>query len=345
MNVLNQRITDQWAMYHGDSCEAIKGLPDGKIGFTIFSPPFTNLYIYSDSLRDMGNCKDSGEFFDHFSFLIPELLRITIPGRLCAVHCKDLPTYMGRDGMAGLDDFPGEIVRRFKSFGWSFHSRITIWKCPVTERERTNNNGLLHATAVRDRSQLRQGMADFLLVFRKWPTSGLMSDEPVRRYPIKFDADGEEIQTPNVAFTEYIGECDPAIDMSHPSPYARKKRKDGDVGQSINIWQRYADPIWWDINQARVLNTDIARDDKDEKHICPLQLDVIERAVDLWSNKGDIVFSPFAGIGSEGYGSVRLGRRFIGIELKQSYYIQACRNLERAAMEAGGDFFGMEISQ
>jgi DNA modification methylase len=304
-NAIEQIITDKYALYLGDCCQVIGGLPDAKVGLSVFSPPFCNLYIYSDSECDMGNCKDSAEFFEHFSFLIGELYRVTIPGRLAVIHCKDLPRYYGRDGAAGLTDFPGEIIRAFEAKGWSYHSRVTIWKCPVVERERTNNNGLLHGTACRDRSQLRQGMADFLIVMRRPPLSGLASDEPVT------------LGRGDVAFEDYVGERDPDKSIPHPSPYARKGTRGGsERDRSILIWQRYADPVWFDINQQRVLNYAIARDDRDEKHICPLQLDVIERAIHLWSNPGDIVFSPFGGIGSEPYCALKLGRRAVAIELK-----------------------------
>lgn len=317
-----EHISDHFALYCGDSCELIKTIPDNSIGFSVFSPPFVNLYIYSDSERDMGNCKDEREFFEHFNFLIEDLLRVTIPGRLCAVHCKDLPLYFGRDGATGLKDFPGDIIRAFEAKGWTFHSRVTIWKCPVTERERTNNNGLLHKTATRDRSQLRQGMADFMVVFRKVPVGSLMSEQPVT-------LDNGR------GFEQYVGTCDPSTSQDHPSPHARKKPAQGEVGRSIDIWRRYAEPVWWDIDQTNVLNHTAAREAKDEKHICPLQLDVIERAVHLWSNPGDIVFTPFAGIGSEVVGAIRHGRRGIGIELKESYYRQAVKNCEAAVAKRG----------
>lgn len=322
MTAKDQTITENYSLYLGDCIEVIKGIPDNTIGFQIWSPPFALIYIYSDSIRDMGNCKDEAEFFQHFDFLIPELYRVTIPGRLCAVHCKDLPKYFGRDGATGLKDFPGEIVRHFESFRWEFHSRVTIWKCPVTERERTNNNGLLHKTATRDRSQLRQGMADYLLLFRKMPTDGtLMSAEPVTI--------GDGVN----GFEHYIGSADPSTNADHPSKFARKKCAAGEAGRSIDIWRRYAEPVWWDIDQQDVLNYQLGRDNKDEKHICPLQLGVIERAIQIWTNPNDIVLSPFAGIGSEIFCAVKMGRRGIGIELKSSYYQQAVLNCERAARD------------
>lgn len=318
MNCINQKHSEKWSAYEGDSCEVLQAFPTDSIDLSVYSPPFVGLYIYSDSERDLGNCKTWPEFFEHYRFLIRELHRVTVPGRLSVVHCKDMPAYHHRDGYAGLQDFPGEIIKAHEAEGWSYHSRVTIWKCPVVERERTNNNGLLHKTLLRDRSQLRQGMADYLIVFRKTPAEGLESAKPV-----KSDAGLET----------YCGvdDCDPRVAGSfHPSPYARKSVASV---TSINIWRRYAEPVWWDINQQDVLNAKIARDDRDEKHICPLQLDVIERCVQLWSNPGDVILSPFMGIGSEGYVAVKMGRKFIGVELKPSYFRVAVDNLRAVESE------------
>jgi DNA modification methylase len=305
-----QAVGKSWTMCLGDCIEGMADLPEDSIDFCIHSPPFSNLYIYSDSERDMGNCSDDEEFFKHYRFCIDQILRVTVPGRLCAVHCKDLPRYANVYGTTGLIDFPGAIIYEFEQAGWVYHSRVTIWKCPVIERERTNNNGLLHKTVQRDRSQVRQGMADYLLVFRKPPADGdgLMSKKPIS----------------SKGFDRYVGECDPRVSKDHPSPFARKSRSSA---ESIDIWQRYADPVWFDINQTNVLNFKEATSEKDVKHICPLQLDLIERAVHIWSDEKDVVLSPFAGIGSEGIGSLRLNRRFIGFELKPEYFEVACRNL------------------
>lgn len=312
----NQCMNEKFAIYNSDCIEGVSKLPDESIHFSIYSPPFVGLYIYSDSCRDMGNCKTNDEFFEHYKFLIKEIYRVTIPGRLTAIHCKDLPAYHHRDGYSGLKDFPGDIIKAHEDCGWTFHSRITIWKCPVVERERTNNNGLLHKTVLRDRSQLRQGMADYLLIMRKTEVETLMSKEPITNHGKGFD--------------RFVGmpESDPRKPHSfHPSQYARKSIASDD---SINIWRRYAEPVWWDIDQRNVLNKEIARESRDEKHICPLQLDVIERAVQIWSNPNDVVLSPFMGIGSEGYVSINSGRRFIGFELKESYFKQAVENLKNA---------------
>lgn len=319
--VLNTQAGRDWTLYNGDCCDVVAQMPDNTIDLCIHSPPFSNLYIYSDSEADMGNSATDEEFFAHYEYLIPELHRVTVPGRLCVVHCKDLPKYANRDDTAGLKDFPGDIIRAFESHGWSYHSRVTIWKCPVTERERTNNNGLLHKTAERDRSQLRQGMADFLIVLRKPPAGTLMSDKPV--------TNGEGV----LPFNEYIGQH-PLNSPLHPSKFARTNASMHASGQSIDIWRRYAEPVWWDVDQTNVLNYRRARSEHDERHICPLQLDLIERCIQLWSNPGDVVLSPFAGIGSEGVGALRMGRKFIGVELKPEYFHVATQELTRAERQA-----------
>lgn len=312
-NIVRQANGKSWSLFQGDCCEVLKDIPSDSIHFGIHSPPFANLYIYSDSEADMGNCADDAEFFQHYQFAIRELFRVTMPGRLCAIHVKDLPRYANVWGTTGLIDFPGACIQEFEAAGWVFHSRVTIWKCPVTERERTNNNGLLHKTVKRDGSQLRQGMADYLIVFRKPPReeNGLLSDVPVHRPK---------------GFERYIGMTSPRS-LEHPSPFARKNSAK-DI--SIDIWRRYAEPVWWDINQTDVLNFKMATSENDERHICPLQLGLIERAVEIWTLPGEVVLSPFAGIGSEGVGSLRAGRKFVGIELKNSYFDYAIKTLTEA---------------
>ena len=318
-SILDERHGRNWALYNGDCCEVIKAIPDESVDMTVFSPPFSSLYTYSDSEADMGNCASDEEFFAHFGFLAPELLRVTTTGRLCVMHVKDLPTYRNSDGASGLRDFPGQCIAAMERAGWTFHSRVTVWKCPVTERERTNNNGLLHKTVMRDSSQIRQGMADYVLAFRKTPPGDNLSTKPIER--------------PN-GFERYIGDAaqDPRETDQHPSKYARKGR---DGRTSVEIWRRYAEPVWWDIDQTDVLNFRIARDEKDEKHICPLQLGLIRRCVELWSSEGDVVLSPFAGVGSEGFVALDEGRKFIGIELKPGYFSTAVKHLESAEAYAG----------
>lgn len=292
--VIEQTIRPEWAIYNGDCCEVMPQLPDESVGFSIFSPPFSNLFVYSNSERDMGNCATDEEFIAHFSFMVRELYRIMIPGRLVAVHCIDLPLHKFKDGVVGLKDFPGLIIRCFQDAGMIYHSRVTIWKDPVVEMTRTKALGLLHKQICKDSAQCRQGCADYLVVFRK-PCAE--PPEPVA-HPDGFVP------------SEYIGEM-----------------RD-ECQTSVEVWQRYASPVWFDINQTRVLNAAVARSDRDERHICPLQLDVIERAIHLWTNPDDVVFTPFCGIGSEVYSAVKMGRKAIGIELKPEYYRQALKNME-----------------
>ena len=305
MKVLNQKITDEYAAYHGDCVEVIKGIPDNSLHYSIFSPPFSDLYTYSNSERDMGNSKNDEEFFQHFSFLVKELYRALMPGRLVSFHCMNLPTSKQRDGFIGIRDFRGDLIRLFQSFGFIYHSEVVIWKDPVVAQQRTKALGLLHKQLVKDSSLSRQGIPDYLVTMRR------PGDNPE---PI---AGG---------FDHYVGEL--------PEPKAKKgDRMDRLNRYSIEVWQRYASPVWMDINPSCTLQYKSARDEKDEKHICPLQLQVIERALQLWTNEGDTVLSPFMGIGSEGYVSLKMFRKFVGIELKESYYNQAVRNLDMALKE------------
>jgi DNA modification methylase len=317
MGCINQDHGKDWTFYNGDCVELMRDLPDDSIDFCIHSPPFSSLYIYSDSENDMGNAANDDEFFQHYSYAIQELFRITVPGRLCAIHVKDLPKYANVYGTTGLIDFPGACIQEFEMAGWVFHSRVTIWKCPVTERERTNNNGLLHKTICRDGSQTRQGMADYLIVFRKPPNEGdgLMSAKPIAR---------------KKGLARYVGTVDPSESHYHPSQYARKKASSQ---RSIDMWRRYAEPVWWDINQTDVLNFKLATTENDEKHICPLQIGLVERAVELWTLPGEVVFSPFGGIASEGVGALRCGRKFVGVELKESYWSHGCKFLASEEFE------------
>lgn len=281
---MKEYISERCSLYNGDCVQIIKQIPDNSVHFPIFSPPFANLYIYSDDLADMGNCKNHEEFFEQFDFLIPELLRVTVSGRLCAVHCKNLVKYKGRDGRSGIYDFRGDIIRHFEKYGWQYHSEVCIWTNPVLEMQKTKSQGLLYKQLKKDSSYSRQGMADYLVVFRKW-TEDYNDAEPVTHTPESFE---------------------------------------------LPKWQEYASPVWMDIQRTNVLNGRGARTEEDEKHICPLQLDVIERAIDLWTNPDDIVFTPFLGIGSEAYQALKMGRRAIGIELKESYFEMAIDNCREA---------------
>lgn len=271
---------------HGDCVEEVAKLPDNSIDFSIFSPPFAELYVYSDDIRDMGNCKDYEEFFVHFQFLVKELARVIKSGRLVAVHCMDLPAMKGKDGYIGLKDFSGMLIQAFEKEGFIYHDRITIWKSPVVEMTRTKSIGLLHKTIKKDSSLSRTGIPDYILVFRN---AG-----------------------------------DNLVPITHQETNENKENY-----LPVNLWQKYAEPVWYDINYSDTLQYTSAREEKDEKHICPLQLETIRRCLHLWSNEGDTVLSPFGGIGSEGYESLRLNRNYIGIELKESYYNQMQRNLKR----------------
>lgn len=302
MNCIDQTITDKWAIYNGDCVEVLKGVPDHSIGYSIFSPPFSSLYTYSNSPRDMGNCRDDADFFEHFGFLIDELRRVMMPGRDVSFHCMLLPTSKVRDGVIGLKDFRGDLIRAFQARGFIYHSEVCIWKDPVTAMQRTKALGLLHKTVRENASMSRQGIPDYLVTMRA------------------------------------PGECAVEDRVKHKG----SSRKDGynlpDADYTVEKWQKIASPIWMDIDPGDTLQFRSAREHDDERHICPLQLEVIRRGVELWTNPGDIVLSPFAGIGSEGYVAVEMGRRFLGIELKGSYYRQAVENLR--AMDKQADLFG-----
>ncbi len=317
VEVLDQLITDKYAIYQGDCVEVIKGIPDNSIHYSIFSPPFASLYTYTNSERDMGNCKNEGEFYQHFKFLVEELYRVTKPGRLISFHCMDIPAMKDRDGYIGLKDFPGDLLRIFEKAGFIYHSKVVIWKDPLIEATRTKALGLMHKQVVKDSAMCRQGLPDYLITVRKPGTN----DEPISH------PDG---------FAEYIGEDEPNAPKKKPSMKDSRKHRFVSMAKldpvySHHVWRRYASPVWMDINQSKTLQRESAREDKDEKHICPLQLNVIERALMLWTNPGDTVLSTFMGIGSEGYVAVQLDRKFVGMELKQSYFGQARRNLEIAA--------------
>lgn len=288
-----------WELHLGDCVEEVRDLTDNSIHFTIFSPPFASLYTYSNSERDMGNSKNADEFMQHFRFLVADLLRVTIPGRLVAFHCFNIPLMKQRDGVIGLSDFRGDLIRVFRDAGWIYHSEVCIWKDPVTQMQRTKALGLLHKQIKKDATMCRQGLADYLVIMRK------PGENP------------ERVTNTNDTFP-------------------------------VDVWQHYASPVWMDISPNRTLQKESARENNDERHICPLQLDVIERAVKLWTNDGDVVLSPFAGIGSEGYVALKMGRRFIGVELKRSYWEAAKSNLARAAGQRQTnifDFIGGEVIQ
>lgn len=318
---VNQRVTDQYAVYEGDSCEILRAIPENSIHLGIHSPPFEGLFKFSNYDRDVSN-NEGADFWAHYTFIIQQLLRVTVPGRIHAVHCMQLPTSKMRDGFIGMRDFRGEVVRAYQDTGWIFHSEICIWKDPVIAQQRTKSIRLLHKQILKDSTISGQGLADYMVMFRK---------------------PGENPEPVSGPFTEWAG--DDSMDVSREAyeRHAQETRDDGrepwpyDKWVSILIWQRYASPVWSDIRQTRTLQYRTARDEKDELHISPLQLDVIERCVDLWSLPGENVLTPFMGIGSEVYVAAQKGRKGIGIELKPSYYQQAVKNLleiEAAPKEA-----------
>jgi len=269
----------------------------------LFSPPFSSLFTYSNSPRDIGNCKSDDEFINHFKFLASELFRVIINGRLLSFHVMNLSATITRDGYIGIKDLRGDLIRVFQDVGFIFHSEVCIWKDPLVQATRTKTLTLAHKQIIKDSTRCSQGFADYVITMRK---PGI-NPEPVLR---------------KRGFEEYIG--------NDPEPNCRKTDNPRTNKYSHNVWRRYASPVWMDINQTRTLNEKLAREKEDERHMCPLQLDVIERCIELWTNPDDKILSPFAGIGSEGYCALQMGRRFIGSELKKSYFDVACKNLEQA---------------
>ncbi len=282
--VNEQVITDEYSIINGDSCEVLPQIPDESIDFSIFSPPFSSLYTYSNSERDLGNSKSDAEFYEHFRFIVKELYRLLKPGRNIAFHCMNLPTSKVNDGYIGIKDFRGDCIRLFQEEGFIYHSEVTIWKNPVVAMQRTKALGLLHKTIRKDSAMSRNGIPDYLVVMRK------------------------------------PGENTNPIEHTHEE-------------FPVDLWQKYASPVWMDINQGNVLKYKTARAEEDERHIAPLQLDVIERALMLWTKKDDVVLTPFLGIGSEAYSAVKMGRKAVGVELKPSYFEIAKQNMEKAMIE------------
>lgn len=282
--VVDQAMGADWAMYLGDCVEVMREIPDKSIGYSIFSPPFASLYTYSNSPRDLGNCRTHDEFFEHFAFVVEELMRVMQPGRDVSFHCMLLPTSKVRDGVIGLADFRGDLIRAFEAKGFIHHSEVVIWKDPVTAMQRTKALGLLHKTVRGNAAMSRQGIPDYLITMR---------------------TPGEQVS--RVTHTDY----------------------------PVEKWQKIASPIWTDIDPNDTLQFRSAREHDDERHICPLQLEVIRRGIELWTNPGDVVLSPFGGIASEGVVARELGRKYIGIELKDSYYRQAVQNLQNSDKQIG----------
>jgi hypothetical protein len=289
-NVLNQEVTDKFALFNADCVDVCKTLPSDSIDFSVYSPPFESLYVFSNSERDMGNSASSEDFWTHYRYLIAEMYRAMKPGRLVAIHAMQLPTSKVRDGYIGLKDFRGEIIRAHQQAGFIYHSEVCIWKDPVVAMQRTKALGLLYKQVRKDSAMSRQGIADYLIVVRK------------------------------------PGENPDPVTHTHDS-------------LTVDTWQRYASPVWMDIKQSMTLQYMSARESDDERHISPLQLQVIERAIDLWTKPGDLVFTPFLGIGSEAYVALQMGRRACGSELKRSYFELAVRNCREAQSGVDGDLF------
>ena len=290
--IKGEEIGDRYALYNGDSAEVLKMIPGDSVHYVIYSPPFQSLYVYSNSDRDLGNCRTPEEFYEHFEFIGRELYRVMMPGRLMSIHCMNLPTSKERDGYIGIRDFRGELIKFFQDIGFIYHSEVCIWKDPVTAMQRTKALGLLYKQLKKDSCLSRQGIPDYLVTMRK------PGDNP------------ERVTHTNETFP-------------------------------VKMWQRYASPIWMDINPNDTLQYRSAREEEDERHICPLQLPVIQRGIELWTNPDDIVLTPFMGIGSEAYMAVKLGRRAIGVELKDSYYRQAVKNVKSVLETAQMDMIQM----
>jgi len=305
--VVDQVSGEGWTLYHADCIDVVRGLPDGSLDYVIYSPPFQSLYTFSDDPRDLSNCADDETFWTHYRFLIAELAQALKPGRLMTIHCMQLPTSKTRDGFIGLRDFRGQIIKAHQDAGLIYHSEVLIRKDPVAAMQRTKAIGLLHKQIVKDSALSRMAIADYMVTVRK---------------------PGENADPVAGEFEAYYG-ADSTLPPTKP---------DGERGHvadsySVKVWQRYAEPVWMDIVQSDVLSHRAARAEEDERHIAPLQLTAIRRCVQLWSNPGDVVFSPFAGIGSELYVAVQMGRRGMGAEIKASYFRQAVANMR--ALEDG----------
>ena len=298
MNCLNQYVSDRFALYHGDCVELLTGMPDESIHLSVFSPPYSSLYVYSNSERDIGNCKNDEEFFEHFKHVVEQLFRVMKPGRQVAVDCMNMSATITREGYIGLKDFRGDLIRMFQVHGFIYHSEFTIWKDPLVEATRTKALGLLHKQLCKDSTMCRAGGPQYLVCFRK------PGDNP------------EPVAHEN-GLTSFYGEDQPMNgNLSHER------------------WRRYASPVWMDISPTNTLQRESAREEDDEKHICPMSLDIIARAIELYSNPGDVVFDPFSGLGSTAYMAISMGRYGLGTELKESYYKQAVENCKRAESSA-----------
>ena len=320
--VLDQVQGEQFSLYHGDCVEGMRGVPDNSVDYSIFSPPFASLYTYSNSERDMGNVLTHSDFFAQYRYLIAEQMRITKPGRLLSFHCMLLPTTKQRDGFIGLADFRGDLIRAYQDAGFIFHSEVVIWKDPVTSMQRTKALGLLYKQLRKDSAMSRQGIPDYLITMRKPGDNPDPVTKDAAEYPVD---EWQQVASPVWNY----GENDPPVKqfIDWIKQFFRRP-------EDLPVAQRFPDPVWFDINPSETLQYRSAREFQDERHICPLQLEIIRRGIRLWTNPGDVVMSPFAGIGSELVVALEMGRRAVGFELKKSYYEQARRNCQAAEAKA-----------
>lgn len=324
IKAIDQVITSEYAIYHGDACELIKAVPDNSVHYGIHSPPFEGLYKFTNSDRDISN-NERGEFWQHYAFLIRELLRVAMPGRLHSVHVMQLPALKQREGFVGIRDFRGDVVRAYQEAGWIFHSEVCIWKDPVVQQQRTKSVRLLHKQLCKDSSMSGQGLADYVVTFRKPGANEIAISGGLDRYA------GDAVDVSREAYDRQAAEM--VAKGETPWPYK--------TWVSIITWQRYASPVWTDIRQTRTLQYRSARDERDDAHISPLQLDVIERCIELWSNPWETVLTPFMGIGSEVYCALAANRRGVGFELKASYWRQAVRNVQDIDNKMLADLLGV----
>lgn len=319
MKCIDEKHGNNYSVFNIDCVELAKSMPDNSVDFIVYSPPFESLYVFSNSERDFGNNADRETFWQHYKFLISECYRVMRPGRNVAIHCMNLPTSKANDGFTGIRDFRGEIIKAHQEAGFIYHSEVCIWKDPVIAMQRTKALGLLHKQLIKDSAMSRMGIPDYVVTMRK---------------------PGENYKPVKGVLEYYVGD-------EPPANFNSETRNDGSLcwkvanedGTPIDIWQRYASPIWTDINQSLTLQYQNARANEDERHISPLQLQVIERCMQLWTMPDDVVFSPFTGIGSEGHVALQMGRKFIGSELKESYFRVAAENLRQAESIKQGDLF------
>ena len=338
--VLDEAHGDKWSLYHGDCCELIKALPDASIDYVWSSLPFLSIFVYSPSERDVGNCRNSDEFWQHFAYLTDELYRVMKPGRICSIHCMNVPTSKQNHGFIGIQDFRGDIIRDFQRAGFIYHSEAVIHRDPVVDMQRTKALGLLHKQVKKDSCMSRQGIPDTMLQFAKDyvgdeikgdATTALLRliNDVLPSCKIDFRKGGENAEPVSGEFKEFYGDASMMTYSSMQSSVDGEEYTDSakSTRKSIDIWQRYADPIWMDIDRSDTLQFKAARTDDDGRHVCPAQIGAVKRSMDMFSNPGDTVLDPFNGVGTTGHAALQMGRRYIGFELKDSYFKQAVKNL------------------